>query len=217
MTILRVLVTFNREDGVPADATTNTFHFNTGGVLLPTDAAEVRGRVLAFYNTATTGMIQSIGKYLSREIVGAEVGCKVYDLNDPEPRVPVLDSPFVVTEGSSGDNMVSEVAVCLSYGTAVVAGDVRARHRGRLFIGPLNVQAQEFMAGEPTVSADLRGDLGKAAQALIAQDTALLKWSVYSRADGTAHAPITHGWVDNAFDIQRRRGVKATIRSAWTA
>lgn len=214
MTILRAMVIFPRETNLPADATTNTWHFNTDGSDDEGAAADVATRLDSFYNGAN--VFQSVGKYLSREIVGANVRLKVYKLSDPEPRTPIYDELMPVTEGTAGDALPSEVAVCLSYHLAPASGLPQARRRGRIFLGPLSSQAQAFISGECYVSSDIITDATTAAARLRNADTADLKWSVYSPTNNTALAPIAGGWIDNAFDIQRRRGVSPTSRTTWT-
>jgi hypothetical protein len=39
--------------------------------------------------------------------------------------------------------------------------------------------------------------------------------AVWSPSNGDA-VPVTDGWVDNAWDTQRRRGIDRTARSTWT-
>jgi hypothetical protein len=39
-------------------------------------------------------------------------------------------------------------------------------------------------------------------------------WCVWSVADQIA-VPVANGWIDNAFDVQRRRGVDYTSRTLW--
>jgi hypothetical protein len=52
----------------------------------------------------------------------------------------------------------------------------------------------------------------RAMRALV-NDTAT-NWAVYSRRDNAGYL-VSNGWVDDAFDIQRRRGVSALVRSLW--
>jgi hypothetical protein len=40
-------------------------------------------------------------------------------------------------------------------------------------------------------------------------------WIVVSEVAGLNDVIVTNGWVDNAFDIQRRRGVTPTSRSTF--
>lgn len=214
MTILRAMVTIPRDSGIPADAVTNTWHFNTGGALLPTDAGIVRDRLAEFYNNPNT--VNSVAQYLSRVLDGDGARIKVYDLSNPEPRVPVLDVGMPIGP-ITAEAIVSEVAICLSYHADFVSGAPRARRRGRIFLGPLASNVMSFSFGEPRPSPEVRGDLKLAAERLIAADTPLLKWSVYSPTANTAAAPIVGGWIDNAFDTQRRRGVRPTTRTTILA
>jgi len=40
-------------------------------------------------------------------------------------------------------------------------------------------------------------------------------WVVYSPTNGNT-VNVDNGWVDNAFDTQRRRGLAVTARTNWT-
>jgi hypothetical protein len=48
-------------------------------------------------------------------------------------------------------------------------------------------------------------------------------WIVYSELEQGRVGPeygglsVTHGWVDNAFDVQRRRGVDPGLRWEWAS
>jgi hypothetical protein len=46
--------------------------------------------------------------------------------------------------------------------------------------------------------------------------SALCHWVVWSEADQDAGS-VFDGWIDNAFDTQRRRGVQASSRTTWVA
>lgn len=213
MSVLRAMVTIPRESGFPSDAVTNTWHFNTDGSDNDASAALILDRLDDFYNVDLG--IQPVAKYFSREIVGASTRLKVYNLDDDEPRSPILDAAMPLTEGTAGDALPSEIAVCLSYHLAPVSGLPQARRRGRIYLGPLSSQTQAFVSGECFVDGGFIADICLAASALANADTADTKWCVYSPTNDSGIAPVVGGWVDNAFDVQRRRGVDPTVRNTW--
>jgi hypothetical protein len=147
---------------------------------------------------------------------------------------------FTLGGASTSQKLPQEVACCLSYRstyggaqeagpgavrpTSEAAQDMgapltytplsthpRAQLRGRTYLGPLNnsivdnadvsdarVQ-QNFMDHVVQSGADLMANLD-------------LIWQQWSRVQGGVRK-VVECHVDNAFDIQRRRGVKATVRS----
>lgn len=92
------------------------------------------------------------------------------------------------------------------------------RRRGRIYLGPLNTSCCGIGvggAGRQRPSATFMADVAGAAVALNA-DLATLgaPWSVFSRRDWSS-VGVVGGFVDDAFDTQRRRGAKATARNNW--
>ena len=123
---------------------------------------------------------------------------------------------------SSDLNLPSEMAVCLTYHTAYLTDPEfgpggtrpRARDRGRLYLGPLR-DAIRLLAtdNEPILDPDWNQAFGAAAARLVADvDTTWVQWSRRNVSTNVVSA----GWVDNAFDVQRRRGPDATARLAWS-
>jgi hypothetical protein len=83
-----------------------------------------------------------------------------------------------------------------------------------VFIGPLipGVVDTPTTTVPPQVGSTFRTVLAAAALTLAEAEVG---WSVYSPTTGL-FVPITGGWVDNAVDIQRRRGGAATARQTWS-
>lgn len=93
-----------------------------------------------------------------------------------------------------------------------------SRRRGRIFVGPISTGGIVENSGtdfEVKPSSQLQSTLEQAADALrLAAFTGGFEWSVYSPTDDTAYE-VVGGFVDNAFDTQRRRGNAATGRAIW--
>jgi hypothetical protein len=210
--VITAMVILPRDTAIPADAVTNTWHFNTNDTETDfTVATNIKTRLQGFYDTAHG--TNAVSSYLSKALDPANGRLKLYKQSDAPPRVPFSDVSFALVGVGTGDPMVSEAAICMSFHAAYTSGVNRARRRGRIFLGPLAVNTIAFLNNEPVVDATCRTDITASAEWLIAQDTAALKWAVFSQADNTGHAPIVGGWVDNAYDTQRRRGRAATART----
>lgn len=211
----RAQVSLRHDSGLPEDASVNTFHFNDPTALL--DPQDIVTLLDDFYS-AVHGGVQPFDGFLAACLTGT-ADVNIYRLQDPSPRVPVITDTFTFAP----DNQVplpSEVAVCLSFQGVPLAGVNQARRRGRIYIGPLSVLSLEGVnAGDTTgpsparVAPTLITRIMAAADQLGSDSTAAgFEWSVYSPTANTM-TEIDNGWVDNAFDIQRRRGETATSRT----
>ena len=146
---------------------------------------------------------------------------KMYNLADPKPRVPVLDElvPLTVTQDTS-TILPPEVAIVLSYHATFVSGSARASQRGRMYLGVVGV-AGGITPGSggtfPRIESTLRTALGNKMKSLagtaLTHDWVMVVHSEKLNQDFV----VTGGYVDNALDTQRRRGVATTARTTWTA
>lgn len=131
----------------------------------------------------------------------------------------------------------SEVACCLSFKNTTDGGVPSRRRRGRIYLGPLKLSVGEEAAFQiPKILLGVRELFVDAAVELKTRlDAAGFTWVIYSRpyagrdlgdelrSDGSplpaiaARAGSTHEvnsfFVDDAFDIQRRRGEAAVLRT----
>lgn len=215
MPIVRAQLAWTHDSGLPEDAIVNTFHFDC-----PVDdtatAESIAGALDRFYNVAA--LSQPVRAYMSSELSGTGQ-LKLYNLPDPEPRIPWYTTAMAIVPGT-GAPLPEEVALCASFQGDPVSGVNPARRRGRIFIGPLNVDVMS--GGGVNVSAT--DNIAASAERILADlaaDGNLATWVVYSRANdplGNGSGPVaevTNGWVDNAFDTQRRRGTAPTARALW--
>lgn len=154
-------------------------------------------------------------------VTRATNGCRIeiFDLSDPEPRVPRAIKNFTLgaADGGAGvTNLPLECAIVNSFQGAKVAGLPQSRRRGRIFFGPLRSLA--FDGGTPSVvTSNVLQNLpaaSKRLRAAVISDLGGL-WVVWSETDQNP-VTITDGWVDNDPDTQRRRGVRPTSRTVWT-
>lgn len=194
---------------IPADKVVNTFHFE--GAESATNTANMRDLLVDFYSDTYLG--GTIRGLMPDSAVTGDWTLNIYCLADPEPRQPRASYEGTMAVSTS-DGLPSEVALCLSYHGAPVSGESQARRRGRIYLGPFT-EAMNSAEGRPG-SGQMDTILGAAAELLAAsQASTTWEWVVYSRvADATT--PVVGGWVDDAWDTQRRRGVARTERRLFT-
>jgi len=201
---------------VTDDQVVNTFAFigNETAVNMALLAFDMLEQLYA--NTPTTGT-KSIADWLSPALDVTQARVKFFDLSDPSPRVPILDEPFTIATPSTGTtaSMPAEVSLVATFYALAESGVPVQRRRGRSFMGPWSALANGTTANTPSrPHADLQNDLALSFETLMEVSNADCSWGVYSRADGVVR-PVVGGWVDNAWDTQRRRGVSATNRVTW--
>lgn len=245
MTHILVKQELTRTNGLAEDVVVNTFVFagaDTPAVMAAECFVRVRAFYESVTGPNGTGIIDWISPVIGRNpTIGAVF--KAYDLtgklaidpaladdDHPDGKFPPMGSPVheevmgLRVSALSQAPLPSEVALCGTYHAALggtveeqVIGGVttrpRARKRGRLYIGPLVQPAVgAIVNGEVRPAVNLQEDIEYACEQLVAGGPS--DWVVWSRAAGLTYI-ITGGWVDDAFDTQRRRGGAATNRTAW--
>lgn len=208
MAIWRAQVEFQGASELPEDRMVNTWHFEGGTGA--TDYANIYDMLTDFYTETYAGS-EVTATYPTIAFTG-DVDIKLYCLADPLPRVP-RDVGFFSFTPTSSEGLPQEVALCLSYAAAPASGIPAARRRGRVYLGPFaeasNTDARPGTA-LITVIAAAASELKAAADASVTW-----QWIVYSRADEAGY-PVVSGWLDNAWDTQRRRGWSPTSRTTWS-
>lgn len=210
-------VVFSNTNGLPADRYMNTFHFNGGNAEAALVEAVAVPALIAFWNTGVGGdppLAAYMGQQCSRTALASRVTW--YSLTEPEPRVPhtttwTLGAAEATTAG--GTPLPAEVA-CVGSLTSDHPGPTG---RGRIFVGPFNTSAvgagNESGESRPALGLRLaiRASCERLANAMHAE---AFDWIVVSSVD-MENYPITHGFVDNAWDTQRRRGLDPSTRVTW--
>jgi hypothetical protein len=217
MTTLRVQVSLPNNDTIPRDAVVNVWHFESNSGVATDDAIAAVGQLQDFYD--------SIDGFLSNRLNG-DILYKVYDLVDISPRAPIYDIGNTITPDTT-QSLPTEVAICLSYRAALISGFPRGRARGRIFLGPFSTDVLATGTGGAILESGVETSLAAAGGALIAAGEALgARWVVFSPTSAGAEPwsagdltlatlPVDNGWVDNAFDTQRSRGLNATSRTTF--
>lgn len=206
MSIIRCVVTLHRDGLLPEDEIQNRFHFESA--TSPASGAElisIVNRVYAQYAAILPSM---------SVVLNGDTTFTCYDMDDVPPRVPVFTTTGVnVAPGTTG--FPSEVAVTMSFQATPISGTPQARRRNRVFLGPLaTALASTISVADVRVSATLLALVDTFGTNLLAANDASAIWVVRSELTGDT-APVANGWVDNAFDTQRRRGADATTRSVF--
>ncbi len=221
-TYLRAVVKVNADSGLPDDAIVNTFHFKT-------ESDPVLAGTLAAIANTLGDAYDIPGPFLSSKYTWGTAKATFYNLADPEPRVPLTElSLAMTTDPAPGAALPPEVGLCLSYEANQISGQPQARRRGRAYIGPFQVGGLIDHSVPPAAFVTAVKNMG--AKILTDSDAnADWTWCVYSRStnEGTtvppsvpqplssSFFPVVRGFVDNAWDIQRRRGLAPTSRDTF--
>ncbi len=199
--VYRTQATILTQDNVPANFATNTWH------ALAPDLAEV-----ALWHTALATFYNSISDQFGVLVKQTNPALEIqsYDLDDPTPRYPVLETTHSLSPDNTG-SLPPEVAICLSFQAPRTSGVAQARRRNRVYL-PFLKASTNGSDGRPT--ATLLNDIDAAATALLAASgptSGDWQWVIYSPTDDAVDL-VDNGWIDNEWDTQRRRGREATSR-----
>lgn len=230
----RVQVTVPKTSAIPADAINNTWHF----ILDNSDAETFAGQV----ETALDGFYTAINGIWATDMDWANGTYEWFNLATSRPRLAWRTTTMSVTAGDESlkKDLPAEVAIVLSFRAAYASGVNSQRRRGRLFLGPLayfpsaNVDLKRPTSGSLGVIQDAANDLLAASQDAAGDWT----WCILSRSDfgglaigerpeegepfpenpallaGAMHEVVA-GWLDDAWDTQRRRGILPSDRFAF--
>lgn len=167
------------------------------------------------YTVCFDGFYTSMTSYFGDVVAQNGHEVKYYDLTQTvPPNYPIASTTFNLSSNPGIDTLPTEVALCLSFQGEKVPGFPQARRRGRIYFGPVN--ANQTGGGRPVsgIITALTTTADALATALLACSNAatLSVWS----GTNAASVPVTDGWVDNAWDTQRRRGIDRTTRTTFT-
>lgn len=214
--LIKVTTRFPYWTQLPEDVATNTLYFLNNWSAPPDESQ--RAALQTLLNTFYTNVFTAVK--MSPVIVRSQIRALVYDNDSPEPRAPIADIGLTLgsaLQGTSGT--AEELAICMSFQAPRISGESQARRRGRIYLGPLDNSAFTVSSSSAftAVPSAIRTGLTGAMQTLRSDGvTAGQQWSIWSRANGESYL-VTNGWVDNALDVQRRRGNRTTVRTTWAA
>lgn len=204
MPAIRAQVILHTADAVPENYVTNSLCFLADDpIAAPTALTPL---IKTFYDL--------FRGYLSPVITQNGHEIKWTALPGVAPNYPYETTTWDFATPLSGTALPDEVASVLSFQGTKEAGFPQARRRGRIYIGPLATVAAN--ANRPATL--FQTALGTAASGLKDDSNDLgvdAPWAIWSQVDGAA-VIVDNGWIDNAFDTQRRRGVRTTSRAIWS-
>lgn len=217
-TTLRVVASHASTSGLPEDACINVWHFRCVNTDPEGDRQAIVAGLDTFYN--------SLADLFTSNTMTGTLTFKFYDLQDDPPRTPIQTTVMDPMTLPGGDGLPTECSIVLSIEGAPLSGTIRARRRGRLFLGPFNTGVTTTVTGYVYVSPSTIGTILDAANELAISGFPNYVWAVFSPTTAGAEpwsdlaiedatTNVAGGWVDNAFDTQRRRGTLASTRSTF--
>lgn len=189
-----------------------TWSFITAGATAGAAEQQTVATRLQEFFTVGVGAGSPLTNWLS-PVLTQSARVVTYRMGEAPPRTPTVFN-FTANISASGTPYPNEVALCCSF----YADRNLPRQRGRIYFGPLRSTAGISSDGDARPDAPLRTALAGAASRLAAYSdvgTNSPFWGVLSRVDADIDI-VTAGWIDNAFDTQRRRGRAPTTRTTWT-
>lgn len=205
--VFRCQVLLKSATGLEEDTCVNNFYFRNDAVDGPVQdpAPAIEAMLNEFYSGTDGGALNTVNSFISNDVTSVEY--VLYDLGAAPPRYPV-DRRAASWTGSAASRLPRETACVLSF----YSGQ-GPRRRGRVYIGPLGSNAGDEVAGHLRIVSTLRDALAKQAENM-RQSSQNATWLTVSPTAGESHE-VRGGWVDNAFDTQRSRGLSATMRNTW--
>jgi len=204
MVTARVQIVLHTVNAVTEDFVTNNWCVT--GTDINGQTAGITTAFKDFYDDFVTDIGQTIAQN------GHEA--KYYDLPGTPPNYPFDIDTWNLASAPTGTSLPEEVAICCSFQGPKIPGFPQNRRRGRVYIGPLDIAFLNTdgrpIAARITNLATAMATLGSNLNAL----SPTVELAVWSPTDGAA-VVCTDGWIDNAWDTQRRRGRDATTRTTY--
>lgn len=206
---LRAQISMPSDTGLPEDVVTNTIYVGAEGMT----ATEIH--TAAQPNVA--GLCEDLAAIIPSSLVQSPFIVKWYDMADVEPRPVLFTDSVPVTLSVTGTGIPRQIAACLSFRAPFVAGGIRARRRGRIYVGPLISPAVQVTGGRTQLEASFAtaiADAGETfAEACIADGVSWRIHSPTSPSSDDKFVEVSNVWVDDALDTQRRRRSGPTTRT----
>lgn len=205
-TELDVQVTWEASNLKAEDAMVNRLHFDS--VAFP-DAT-----VFDEIGDAIEAIADALASYWVNQLLSGAIYLKYYDMADPMPRAPIHTDTRAFVPATSGTTLPAEVCQVISFEAEPVSGVPQSRRRGRIYLPAFSTTKLDV---DGSFSSATTNAVAAAANSLLIASLAssTWKWVVASKVSG-ARAPVTRGWVDEAPDIQRRRGRLYPYRAVFT-
>lgn len=227
MPVTLATVTLQASSGLMEDACVNQWvFFHATDQPAPGDTLDLSGPLNTFYNAIGGNLANSLAR------TAGGILYKFFDITahldgSPHGSPIATDTGQLLTAAISPTDLPSEVALCMTLrglgwdGAPVEAVDgsdagvepdrPRQRHSGRLYFGPLN-DTVKAAGGQRPSTATLTSIRDAYVTMKNSVAAAGYSPSVWSRKDAVTRRVVAVQ-TDNAYDIQRRRGVAPTARA----
>jgi hypothetical protein len=202
-------VTLFRDEGIPEDSVTNTWHFEADDD--DTFDARVPGlvdRLADFYLELSSSFSAALAPSFQ---------IKIYDWEDPPMRIPKSTTTHTWATGAGA--FPSEVATCLTFEAERISGVSQASRRGRVFLGPLNSAVSISGGRDVTLPEASCLAFMEALSGMMAGGGGAFRLAVFSPTILSRGGTADEAWndvvewsMDNAFDTMRSRGSRPTQR-----
>jgi hypothetical protein len=196
MALVRAQVSAALDTTLPRDRVVNVTHFNVRGAFA-TFGTDFQNLCNDLHDIFVNNWYSPPGSM--------EVITKMYNLDDPEPRAPKASRTTGAAVARSA-NVPREVALCLSF----YAERNLPRSRGRIYLSPAALGSSSLSAKPTTTMMNQALAIADALSGLGGID---VDWCVFSRMDNS-FKKVTNAYVDDEWDVQRRRGLRASNRVA---
>ena len=196
--------------GLPEDVFVNTWYFRNDDALATPEVvgSAIQSVLAAFYGAVNGSATSALTAFMS-DVLGSAL-LKIYDLGQALPRYPVYESDTLIVPTSTSGQLPREVSVVGSFYSAR-----GPRRRGRHYLGPLVTSAMEQSGTlERAVPSSALTTAIRESYLNVLNTSENVTWAQVSTTYGEAN-PVLGGWIDNAFDTQRRRGGAPTSRVVW--
>lgn len=215
--------------GLPKDRFENVWHFLDVAGFDPITVATTAFYKLADYfaRPPIGGGVASVARFLAHS-QDDTIHMIAYDAAAAKPRPEIATATLTYTP-LTAQRVPESTALCLSYYT----DRNLVSKRGRLYLGPFNINALSGGADASRPDDGLIASMVAGGARLIAiggvvghgdgvftpsrpdlEQSGSTAWALFSPKLGT-YAAVQHGWVDDEWDVQRRRRVEPTGRSTW--
>lgn len=189
-----------------------TWHFSYNDTVANAvdTADDARDAIQIFF--ATTNGSGSVGDFLSSHLTGA-IEYRWWDLNDYDPGPPVVYPEATqlangsIAGGVGSSSLPTQVATCLTEQCNPYGGHRRQSFYNRQYIGPLSGAAittgGRVIADWRTLMLEAYGNVNDHLDGLGPDREHVCVYSPKHNSSGL----VIDAWVDDVFDIQRRRAL----------
>lgn len=180
------------------------------------------------------GAYAHVAGQLSGIIDRTKCTIRFYDLAQAKPSVPLDELPMALDGAANNYRLPQEMALCVSFQGDRQSGLNQRRRRGRIYLGPFcNRTPNEMSVDYERPHTSIITAAVNFGTHLLSpgQPTGWAEWGVLSRVNAggwmvpgvqgppdlpAGWTPVTNGWVDNAWDTQRRRGLAPSARTTFS-